>query len=304
MKTHLISLQNVACPNFEGKPNLPHLNQMNDPSPSIYRHIERHPGQGPVSRDPLLFVHGGFVNAHCWGFHFLPFFQKQGHDCFTVDLSGHGRSDGHDRLDAFGIDDYVGDLKFVTDQINQPLILIGHSMGARIVERYLRRGGTATAAILMAPVPASGTAASALQLALRYPGFYQAIQEVLEGRISDRTGELLTRIYFSSAVTPEMAQRYLPTIGGESSRAIAELLLPEVGWPVQAPRPPVLVVGGGQDQVFPATMLEFTALAWAADVHREPEAGHLLMLDPQWENVASTMHAWINANAGDAWTTA
>ncbi|MBU3724700.1 MAG: alpha/beta hydrolase [Burkholderiaceae bacterium] len=258
-------------------------------------HLSQHPARGAAGKHPLLFVHGGFVNSRCWEFHFLPFFCEQGHDCFTLDLSGHGLSDGHDQLDELGLDHYVHDLKTATTQIGCPAVLIGHSMGARIVERHLRQGGTASAAILMAPVPASGTAASAITLSLRHPGFYEAIQEVLSGNVSEHSGALLTRIYFSPAVTPQMAERYLPMIGRESSRALAELLLPEFGWPTQTPKPPTLVVGGGQDQVFPASMLGFTALAWSADVHCEPEAGHLLMLDPQWANIAQAMLGWIDA---------
>lgn len=257
--------------------------------------LRHHPAKrSPVSA-PLLFVHGGFVNSRCWDFHFLPFFQEQGHDCFTLDLSGHGDSDGHDRLDTLGLDDYLNDLQGAAQQIGQPTVLIGHSMGARIVERYLRQGGPARAAILMAPVPASGTAACAFALSLRYPNFHQAIHEALNGCISAQTGELLTRIYFSPAVTPQMAERYLSMIGRESSRAIAELLVPEFAWSIRSARPPTLMIAGGRDQVFPASTLRFTALAWAADLHCEPEAGHLLMLDPQWMSIANTMRVWINA---------
>lgn len=259
--------------------------------------LRHHPPHRSATGAPLLFVHGGFVNSRCWDFHFLPFFQERGHDCFALDFSGHGESDGHDRLDTLGLDDYLNDLHHAAQQIGQPTILIGHSMGARVVERYLRQGSPARAAILMAPVPASGTAASAFQLSLHYPGFHQAIQEALDGRISAQTAALLTRIYFSPAVTPRMAERYLSMIGRESSRAIVELLMPELGWPARSPRPPTLMVTGGRDEVFPASALKFTALAWAADLHCEPEAGHLMMLGPHWENIANAMLAWIDAKA-------
>src|SRR3546814_10945341 len=69
--------------------------------------LHHHPSTRELCRGSLLFVHGAYTDSRYWGLNFVPFFQHQGFDCFAVDLSGHGASAGGERLDEFGLDDYV-----------------------------------------------------------------------------------------------------------------------------------------------------------------------------------------------------
>ena len=55
----------------------------------------------------------------------------------------------------------------------------------------------------------------------------------------------------------------------------------------------LVVMGGAFDAVFPASMLYFTALSWRAATLVIPGAGHMLMLDPQWEDAAGKLLAWV-----------
>ncbi|WP_200385366.1 alpha/beta hydrolase [Rhodocyclus tenuis] len=260
-------------------------------------HVHNYPATAGTRRTPLLFVHGGYVDSTCWEFNFIPFFQRHGHDCFSVDLSGHGRSPGHERIDDFGLDDYVADLRYAVDQIGQPLVLIGHSMGSRVVERFLETGD-ASAAIFLSPIPTMGTAASACRLALRYPMFFQALDAVSSGKFSPEVIELLTRIYFSPEVSPQEAAKLIPMIGRESQRAVSEMAMPEFRLSYQRRRLPALVIGGDKDEVFPASMLHFMGSTWNAEVYRAEGAGHMLMLDPQWEAAARHMLDWLENKLG------
>ena len=70
---------------------------------------------GTARPTPLLFVHGAYTNAQCWQLHFVPFFNQRGFDCYALDLSGHGESSGHDRIDDFGLDDYADDVARAVD---------------------------------------------------------------------------------------------------------------------------------------------------------------------------------------------
>lgn len=250
------------------------------------------PATAGIHRIPLLFVHGAYVDARCWQSHFIPFFQRHGHHCYGIDLSGHGQSPGRERIDDFGLDDYVADLQYAVDQIGQPLVLIGHSMGSRVVERFLEQGD-ASAAIFLSPIPTMGTATSACRLALRYPAFFQALEAVSSGRFSPEVIDLLTRIYFSPEVSPQEAAKLVPMIGHESQRAISEMALPEFRLSIQRRKLPALVVGGVCDEVFPASMLHFMGATWNADVYSAEGAGHMLMLDPQWETIARHLLGWL-----------
>lgn len=255
-------------------------------------HINQYPSSAKPDKGALLFVHGGYVNSTCWEFHFIPFFQQHGYDCFTLDLSGHGRSDGLDRLDDFGIDDYAQDLEYAIEKIDRPVTLIGHSMGSRVLERFLEEGD-AQAAIFLSPVPTTGTASSALQMAIRHPTFFQAIDEIASGELSDEVARMMTKIYFSPDISHDDAQKYLPMVGAESQRAVAEMAMPQFGLSIRRRQLPTLVIGGVNDAVFPASMLHFMGSAWNADVHRAEGAGHMLMLDPQWQAIAEHMLEWM-----------
>ncbi len=254
--------------------------------------LHRHPAASRKFDTPLLFVHGGYVNSKCWEFNFIPFFHALGYDCYAVDLSGHGESEGRERIDDFGVAEYMEDVTWALEEISEPAIVIGHSMGALVLERYLECG-SAVAAVLMAPVPTTGTIGSALQLALRHPGFFAAIEDVMRGRFSAETEMIMAQVYYSRDAVPGDMMRFLPMVGVESKRAITEMAVMPARLPTSRTRLPVLVVGGAEDAVFPASMLHFSALPWRAEIYRAPGAGHLLMLDAQWERTAAFVAGWL-----------
>ncbi len=261
--------------------------------------IESYPTPSHSDKAALLFVHGAYVNSSCWTFNFIPFFQAQGYDCFTVDLSGHGDSEGRERIDDFGIGDYVDDVKLALAEIGRPAVVVGHSMGARVLERFLEND-TAAAAIFLSPVPTTGTAGSAMQLLLRYPNFLESLDAAVNGKISAKTSQMMTEIYFSPDVTPDEILQFLPMLCPESQQAVTEMAMPETRFGIRRSPLPALVIGGIEDAVFPASMLHFLASSWRADLYRAAGAGHMLMLDPQWETVAGHMLAWMEKRVAAA----
>ena len=106
-------------------------------------------GRPSPARPALLFVHGANVGAWCWEEHFLDYFSNLGHECLAVSLRGHGASPSRGLFPP-GIADYVSDVKDIACTLPVPPILIGHSMGARVVEEYL----------LVRPVSAASTSSA------------------------------------------------------------------------------------------------------------------------------------------------
>ncbi len=64
--------------------------------------------------------------------------------------------------------DYVEDVRRAAAEFPEPPILVGHSMGGVLVQRYLE-DHPAPGAVLMAPVPAGTALAAAARLALHHP---------------------------------------------------------------------------------------------------------------------------------------
>lgn len=117
---------------------------------------------------PLLFVHGAWHSGWCWNEHFLPYFVEHGYTSYAIDLRGHGKSDGAKRLRWTSIADYVADVEQAVRQMERPPILIGHSMGGLVVQKYLEKH-TAPAAVLLASVPPSGALRTTLRIAVTHP---------------------------------------------------------------------------------------------------------------------------------------
>jgi len=102
----------------------------------------------------LLFVHGWQAAAPVWQpliGHLAPH-----HRIVTVDLRGFGESNeapGPYSLERFSVD--LGDLIAAADL--DPLVVVGHSMGAAIAQRFaIDYPEAVEGLVLIAPVPASG----------------------------------------------------------------------------------------------------------------------------------------------------
>ncbi len=82
---------------------------------------------GTAGRHPILFLHGGGLNAHTWDVVCLML--RRDYHCFALDQRGHGDSEWEPTSD-YSHDSQVGDVEgFLAKlQLKRPLV-IGHSMG-------------------------------------------------------------------------------------------------------------------------------------------------------------------------------
>jgi pimeloyl-ACP methyl ester carboxylesterase len=83
---------------------------------------------GTRGRPPLLFLHGGGLNAHTWDLVCLAL--RDRHHCFALDQRGHGDSEWSPELD-YGRAAHAQDIEGLLDRLRLPrAVLIGQSMGA------------------------------------------------------------------------------------------------------------------------------------------------------------------------------
>ena len=99
----------------------------------------------------------------------LPYFAEHGYRSHAFDLRGHGKSEGADRLRWTGITQYVSDVGQVVERCEKSPILIGHSMGGLVVQKYLESDPKIPAAVLLATVPPGGVIRTTLSIAARHP---------------------------------------------------------------------------------------------------------------------------------------
>jgi pimeloyl-ACP methyl ester carboxylesterase len=246
----------------------------------------------PAHPTPLLFVHGAWHGAWCWQAHFLDYFAQAGYAVHALSLRGHGQSEGRARLRWTRIAECVEDVVQVAGQLSAPPVLIGHSMGGLVVQKYLETQ-PAPAAVLMASVPPAGALGATLRTARRHPREF--IHTNLTWSLWPLVGTpALARETFFSAHLPEAElQAYFPQLQDEGYLAFLDMVAFNRPRPYRVPHIPMLVLGAGQDAVFSPAEVEATARAYHTQAVLFPEMGHDMMLDVGWQAVAGHIAGWL-----------
>ena len=247
--------------------------------------------QGKAHDTPLLFIHGAYAAAWCWDEHFLPFFAGQGYVCHALSVSGHGGSRGREQLDSFGIDRYVSDVAGVVAQLPAVPVLIGHSMGGMVAQKYLE-SHEAPAVALLASVPPQGLWAAAMGLAFQKPGLMRDLNRLLDG--SQIALDALREAMFAQPVGDDDLARYYRRMQPESHRAIWDMTLFNLPLKSRMHLPPLLVLGGAHDHLIPTSQVEMTARNYDVEAEIFPGMGHGLMLERDWKRVAARILSWLD----------
>lgn len=244
---------------------------------------------------PLLFVHGAFAGAWCWDEYFLSWFAARGYDAHALSLRGHGASGGQEALDGYAIADYVEDVARVVATFDRPPLLIGHSMGGFIVQKYLERDTPAGAALL-ASVPPRGLAGPGLSLAVWNP--VAALSIGAAQSLGGHWGapEVMQDALFSAALDAGRAFGYLARMGPESRRAMLDMYGGDLPDPGLTAGCPMLVLGAAEDELIPSAFVRATARGYGAPLQILDGIGHVMMLDEAWEAVAECILDWMRKN--------
>jgi len=265
---------------------------MGAPEPPGVLEIRRRSPSGAAFRTPLVFVHGAFVGAWCWDEHFLGYLSGRGFHTVAPSLRGHGGSAGD--LQRSGVADYVADLESVVAELDTPPVLIGHSMGGLVVQKYLERHAC-RAAVLMASVPPTGLVQSTLRLLLGDPMLFTQLtfmQGLGPGAVN---AEIARRAVFSDHLSAADLARFSRYMQPESQRALWDMTAGALPRPWQMDVPPMLVMAAAGDTLFSVREAEGAARRYNAELHVEPEMAHAMMLEPGWRNVADRLVDWLAA---------
>lgn len=243
---------------------------------------------------PLLFVHGAWHAAWCWDVNFLGFFADKGYRALAVSFRGHGGSSTCKPLRNCTVDDYVEDVRSVADGLPERPVVIGHSMGGLIVQKYLELNDT-PAAVLMASIPPQGNLGSGLRWIRRRPWHFTKMLITGKSVAYVNTLELARENFFSAQVPDSQVLEYARRLQEESTRVGVDCLL------LRLPRPklvttPVLVLGAYDDGAHTRKEVCATARAYGTEAEFFPDMGHNMMLEPGWVAVAERIHTWLGTH--------
>lgn len=237
---------------------------------------------------PLLFVHGGFHGAWCWQDRFLPWFAARGMSSHAVSLRDHGSNVRTGRHNEWHLSDYVDDVRWAVDQLEEKPILIGHSLGGSIVQK-LAATSDFPAMILLAPSPIGGSNRAALRMLCSRPR--AMIKAFGQGDLAAALPAFLA-FFLSDDLAGDERERIVARLDGLTSLKAAT-----DAFYLDPPKPqplgvPVLVVSGEKDWSIPRSKNKKLARAYGGDHIIVPTA-HDIMCDSHWEQAASKIRDWI-----------
>lgn len=253
------------------------------------------PAEGRRRRPtPLLFVHGAFAGAWCWDEYFLPWFAGNGYDAHALSLRGHGASSGHERLDTHGIADYVADVAWAAGELEAPPLIVGHSMGGFVAQKYAEAHEVA-GLVLMASVPPTGLIGPSLSLGFTRPDLFWHLAMVYWFGEPFSSADKMREAVFSPDVPRHMTDRFMGCMNGESVRANMEMswfARPDIG---RLRELPLMVLGAEDDALIPPAYVKATAGILGVEAAVFGGLAHGMMLEPGWEAVAGHIHDWLAA---------
>jgi non-heme chloroperoxidase len=246
-------------------------------------------------RTPILFIHGYLGGA--WVFeNYLEFFAARGHTCVAVNLRGRGGSalPPGTTLGKMTMNDFIADAteaaQFITAKEQKPIVL-GHSMGGLIAQK-LAEQGDARAAVLVCPCPPRGISLLTGPLFRRQLKYAFAIMRSrpVKPRWRDVRDILLNHIPQPQQRTA--FERFVP----DSGRAGREMSFGAIAVnenEVRAHGCPVLVVSCDDDRFIPLHIEQKVATKYRAPLFVARKHGHLLPVEPGWQDPASFVADWV-----------
>ena len=253
-------------------------------------------GGSRAPRATAVLVHGPCVGPWIWDEHLVPRLQAIGLRCFAPDLhEAWPRADWSTAVARVSIARYTDRLHSALAHVRGPKILIGHSLGARVVEALVERG-LHDGVVLISPTPPEGLEAPARVLAARWPmAFARALLArrplLLLGEPGHADRERVRALLLDARAPDALVDRVATALRDEPYLACLEWLRPRAAPPPRGV--PVLVLSGRDDPLVTPAALRRTAAAWDAVAHVVPHAGHCPMLGTPGATLARHVERWL-----------
>ena len=253
----------------------------------IIEHIIQQPVKR-IHKTPLLFLHGAWHGAWCWQ-RWMDYFVLLGYEVHAISLPAHGRSSCNKRhINFYTFNDYVDTLITQVEIISPKPVVIGHSLGGGILQKYLENHQL-PGAILLASTPSVGMLASIVRLLRNYP--ISILKGILRLNLYEwvKTPKLAHDLFLNSKTTINTVA-FHKQLGGETVNMFYILFrFAKINQNLS----PVLVIAGEKDIIFTLEEEAITATKYDAKTVVINGQAHNLMLESAWQEVADVVDNWI-----------
>ncbi|KAK4800216.1 hypothetical protein SAY86_025581 [Trapa natans] len=264
---------------------------------------------GITREPPLVFIHGSYHAAWCWGEHWLPLFSSRGFDCYALSLLGQGESDVPPGSVAGTLQTHAADVAdFISRNLSVPPVLLGHSFGGLIVQCYLANAKTkqnseaqdlfpeVAGAVLVCSVPPSGNSGLVWRYLFTKPIAAFKVTRSLAAKAFQTSVPLCKETFFSLEMEDQLVERYQVLMKESSQMSLFDLRKLNASLPVPSiPKSsvPVLVLGAEDDFIVDAKGLEETGNFYGVSPVCIGGVAHDMMLDCSWEKGAEAIVSWL-----------
>jgi pimeloyl-ACP methyl ester carboxylesterase len=226
----------------------------------------------PAARREVLFIHGAWHGAWCWG-DLAQGVADAGYGVNLMEQPGHG--DNPWELPAStSVNDYARLSARAAGELPGP-VLVGHSLGGWQVQKIWEVADLP--GVLLAPVPAGGLPLSSfLNLQVHYP---LDMAKPMLGRPVTIRNAAMARQFFLDQASEEEVQDLLDRLVPEPGRVCLDMALGLAKAKPQAGGAPRLIIAGGKDYLFPVRCHEKLARRLGARLEVLPGAPHNVWME-------------------------
>jgi pimeloyl-ACP methyl ester carboxylesterase len=253
----------------------------------------------PMSKPPLFFIHGMWSRPQVWDA-LRARFEALGYATHAPALPWHdGPSDvPPPELAVAGIGDYVAFLIDRVEQLGEPPVIVGHSMGgmlAQLVAERVRPAGL----VLLSPGPTATTNVLGVAPLRTVFGVTSQAGWWKKPTLIDRER---ARWGIFNEVPADIAEREIDALVWDSGRVLFQMAMPWAdpakGSKVDYARldMPALVVVGDRDRITPVGTARATArrLTGQVDYRELSGVGHWLFHEPVLSRTATEIEAFLD----------
>jgi len=237
---------------------------------------------------PLLFQHGAWHGAWCWQ-QWMKHFASAGYEVHAISLPAHGNSSSNKKhINFYTFKDYVETLAGQVEMISPTPVVIGHSLGGAILQKYLENHQL-PAAVLLASLPSSGSLKMVFRLLKQHPLPIWMGMLKLNSYEWIKTPVLVQALFLNSETNIDTVA-FHKNLVRESANPFAHLFPFAKSNPNQSP---VLVISGEKDAIFTVAEENITAKQFGAKNIVIQGQAHNLMMESAQEQVATIIDNWI-----------
>lgn len=242
-------------------------------------------GSGSGTKQPVILIHGAYCDARMWVDNYMTFFSERGHEVYAVHLKNTDSISSFSTLFSYSLREFADRLHQLIEFVGGTPLLIGHSMGGLVIQKYLTHySGEIAGACLLASLPPFGMKNTLLKM-IREPEILLAYTVVTLTPGIARKGEA-PRGLLSNRVDEEKRKTLQSILVRESGVALSNAVMPGIDTRAVA-NVPLQVWGAELDNL--ALPDDVKKMAWMYGVvaNIRENTGHFMVFEPDWMEVAA-----------------